>query len=122
MTEADIVESMHSGFGLVVDVLSVYMTITSAYLLVAFLAGTRLTRSQVGIISTLYVFMAAVTTYAAFAWGMRGIHYAFELQSLGTGSPIYATQAIPVALSSTLAGGILASLKFMWDVRHPKAE
>ena len=86
------------------------------------MAGTRLTKSQVGIISTLYIFIAVVTTYAAFAWGMRGVHYAFELQSLGTSSPIYATQAIPFALSSTLAGGILASLKFMWDVRHPKTE
>jgi hypothetical protein len=39
-----------------------------------------------------------------------------------TGEPIYATTWIVEAFSMLLGAGILASLKFFWDVRHRRAE
>ena len=122
MNEADFLETANSTFGLLVEILSFYMTVTSAYLIAAFLVGERLTRSQITIISTLYVFMTGVSTYASFVWGMRGIYYMTRVQELDTGAPIYANTVAPMIVTVTLAAGIVACLKFMWDVRHPKTE
>ncbi len=122
MTESEMVEAANSYFDLAVDMLSFYMTITSGYLIVAFLAGKRLTISQMSVISTLYVFGAVVSTYSAFAWCMHGIHYTSIRTAAESSLPTYATPVVPAVLSAILAAGILASLKFMWDIRHQELD
>ena len=122
MTEVELVESVSYSLDLAVSTLSLYMTVTSAYLIVAFLAGVRLTRSQISIISALYIFISVITTLTFYGLAIRATHYAYKLEALDTGAPIYANDIGPVVLAITLAGGILASLKFMWDARHLKTE
>ena len=73
MTEAELIESMTEYFGLNAEMLSIYLTVTSGYLIVAYLVGGKLTRSQLVIISGLYIMFAAATTYLAIGYGMRGI-------------------------------------------------
>ena len=122
MTEAELIEAINYQFESALAVLSLYVTVTSAYLVVVFLAGPNLTKSQIVIISTLYIFVAVVTTYCLWKWSIWGIHYGDVLRSLETGAPVFATPYVPGALASTMSLGILASLKFMWDIRHPKTE
>lgn len=122
MSEAELIESMTEYFGLNADMLSIYLTVTSGYLIVAYLAGRNLTRSQLIIISGLYLVFAGATTYLAVGYGMRGIHYAEILRSQSPSTPLYSTDLIPAAIAFVLLGGIVASLKFMWDTRHPKTE
>jgi hypothetical protein len=120
MTESELVEASSSYFDLSIQVLSFYMTVTSGYLIVAFLAGAKLTRPQMSIISTLYIFMTVVGTYAAFAWMSRGTQYVLKLEALESSGAVYANPALPFIVSAILMGGIVASLVFMWGVRHPK--
>jgi len=122
MTEAEIINSMTEYFGLNAEMLSIYLTVTSGYLIVAYLVGNKLTRFQLVIISGLYVIFAGATTYLAVGYGMRGIHYAESLRNLSPSTPLYSTDAIPGAIAFVLLGGIVASLTFMWQSRHPKTE
>jgi hypothetical protein len=120
VTESELIEAGNSTFALVVELLGFYMTVTSAYLVVAFIAGLRLTRFQITIISTLYVFMASVSTYALYLWCMRAVDYMFKLQETGTSATMNPNYYVPMILTITLVGGIFTSLIFMWNVRNSK--
>jgi hypothetical protein len=122
VTEAEVIDSMTQYFGLVADMLTLYLTATTGYLVVAYLVGKQLTRSQLVIISGLYLVFAFISAYLAVGYGMRGLHYAQVLNQLSPSTPLYATDAVPIALCLALLGGIIASYKFMWDMRHPKPE
>jgi hypothetical protein len=64
MNKAELVESIIGYYGLAGDTLSLYITVISAYLIVAYLAGHKLERSQMAIISILFVVMSTTMSYA----------------------------------------------------------
>ena len=122
MTETELLEIANSTYGLAVDGLSFYMTVTSAYLVAIYLPGSKLTRFQITVISTLYVIMTSVGTYALDSWLKRGVYYMAKARELDADSPIYANPYAPVMLTTALVVGIFACLLFMWSIRHPKPE
>ncbi len=94
--------------------MTLYLTVTSGYLLVAYLAGKELTRLQAAIITCLYVVFTTANTLAVISFFNAAIHYG---HTYGPGRmPLWP----PYTLGTAFFLGILASLKFMWDVRHPK--
>jgi hypothetical protein len=111
MSEAEIVESMTEYFGLNAEMLSIYLTVTSGYLIVAYLVGSKLTRSQLIIVSGLYLVFATATSYLAIGYGMRGIHYGEILRNLSPSTPLYSTKLVPGALAFVLLGGIVANFR-----------
>ena len=46
MSESELVEATNSYYELLVAMISLYMTFTSGYLIVAYMAGSRISRSQ----------------------------------------------------------------------------
>ena len=108
-------------FGLVDDMLTLYLTATSGYLVVAYLAGANLNRALFLIIPGLEIVFAISASYLPIGYGMRGLHYASVLASISPSTPLYSTNAIPLAFAVALSGGIIACMKFMWDVRHHRA-
>jgi len=99
---------------------AIFLTILSGYLLVAFAIGAKLTSSQVAIVNTLYI-VTSLTTLAALA-SFNQVAMDFSLiaaeirgveKSLASYFPSYFIVGIDILL-------MLASLKFMWDVRHKK--
>ena len=60
MTEAELIESAGIYYSLVADMLSIYLTATTGFLIVAYLIGDKLTRSQLIIVSGLYLVFAVV--------------------------------------------------------------
>ena len=96
--------------------MGLYVTVTSGFLLVAYLAGNELTRLQTVIISVLYVTFAVFNTIAVVSYFQNAFYFG---HTYGAGRmpywPVY-------GLGTLFSLGILASLKFMWDVRHPKTE
>lgn len=120
MSELELVEAANSSWALVISAIGLYMTVTSAYLIVAFMAGVRLTASQAGIISALYIAMASALLTALYAWVARSVYYSEKLAAIepkASGSIIY---EVPTVTTVMCIAGVLASLKFMWDIRHPK--
>ena len=122
MTDAEIWELILLSQGNSSATLGIYLSLLSGYLIVAYLAGKDLSRSQVTIISVLFsmgCLMVIVPTYAYLSRATFLIQFTDETYR----SP--ATQFLPFGapvVSALLLLGVLSCLKFMWDVRHPKSE
>ena len=99
-----------------------YVTLLASYLVAAYIAGRQLTSIQSFTVSVLFVFGAFLSAYATFNYMARAIEIATPLVSL---YPDRYYGANPTAQKGTFilqVTGILACLKFMWDVRHPKMD
>jgi hypothetical protein len=97
-------------------VIGLYLTVTSGYLLVAYLVGKDLTRVQVSIITTLFVVFQGIATIAVMSY-FASAEYIGHTYGAAR-APTWGEEAMGLVFSA----GILACLKFMWDVRHPKSE
>lgn len=124
MTEPELVEAIASFYGLFLTAVGLYITVCSGYLIAAYLVGGSLTKLQTAIVSTLFTFVAALMTYASWGWLTRTFGYLEALKSVGD-SGLGGASGHPAAntiLTTIMALGIIACLKFMWDIRHPKTE
>jgi hypothetical protein len=96
--------------------MSLYLTANSGYMFVAYLRGKELMVLQVVIITTLFVFFVSANTIATASYMHNAVYY----------RNTYGLGRVPSwggGVMSTIQGlGILASVKFMWDIRHPKAK
>ena len=122
MTEPELVESLTAYHNLLFNVLAIYLTVTSGYLAVAYIVGAKLTSFQVLVISVLFVFFAAISTWGAFGYAMRGIDYVEPLRVLNPDRIYYGHPAAATLIALILTGGIFASLSFMWSIRHPRKQ
>ena len=105
---------------------TILISLIFGYLLVAHFVGASITRAQVTILNALYLF-TVVSGLAVYRGHYESIIFSvnrlLEVKGLTasdipiTGTP-GAVQVVIVAYSAM----ILASLYFMWTVRHPKAE
>ena len=123
MTEYEIRDLLASTLGGNTQVLTFQISIISAYLIVSWLVGTKLTRPQVVWVNLLFITFSSMIVLR---W-ITGYRVAMDLQrNLIQRNPEFAegiTQITPeliTGLGCVLFAAILGSLKFMWDVRHPK--
>jgi hypothetical protein len=116
MTEYELMDLAAAFSDIAVSALMGYFTVLSAYFIVAYAVGSSLSRSQVIAVTGLFLVMALFMT-----WGTTA--YFFETHRLRVLAGAYKQ---PVAAYTVafplLIIGVLSGLKFMWDVRHPKAE
>ena len=120
MSEAEVIEMLNLHAANSMSAYSIFITFTFAYLTVSYFVGEKLSLKQVFIVSVLYV-----TSGAAFT--LISILHCQSFGALVTQYPdfIYSRLwQLPWApLASILAvGGVMASLYFMWNVRHPKTD
>jgi uncharacterized membrane protein YedE/YeeE len=122
MTEAELIESVTAYYQLTGDFISTYVTVCTGYLVAAYLIGSKLTKSQVFVISTLYTFVAGLMSYGIYAFMTRGFGYVEMHKALNPQLNAYSSPVLSVLVPTIFVAGILACLKFMWDIRHPKTE
>jgi len=122
MTEAELIESAGIFYALVADMLSIYLSATTGFLIVAYVVGSKLTRGQLTVVSSLYLIFALVSSYLVVGYGFRGMSYMWLAKEVSPNTEIYANNVVPAALGFCLFGGIIASLYFMRSIRHPKTE
>lgn len=99
---------------------AIWLTIVSAYALVAYVAGKDLTAFQVVWLNVLYLFAALLTIFAF--WGSFNSHifYVEAIRELHPESPqVMNYRAAVMATASTIAG-TFSTLLFMWQVRRAK--
>jgi len=97
----------------------------SGHLLVAYLAGTQLTRVQVSIVSVLFVVGAGLQCWGIFLYQLANEEYVAAkavISPLIEHQQVIATSGGGKIIGSVMAVGIFASLYFKWSVRHPKIE
>ena len=122
MTEADLQELTTIITATAMSSISIYLSILSAFLVVAYLVGSQLTRGQVFVISTLFLLGALFFTYATTGIFIRQSSLVERLAKIAPGEIYFVNEWVALTVGSIQLLGILACLKFMWDVRHPKAE
>ena len=122
MTHSELVEATTAYFGVAADMLGLYLTVTSGYLVVAYLAGTKLQRPQVLLITALYLLIGGLSIFTFYGWGMRGIIYAMRAGELDPSLPIYGSPTFVALFSGMLVIVSIASIKFMRDVRLHKID
>ena len=100
------------------------MSIFSAYLLVAYIVGSRLTKAQVLIITGLMMWFAGITI-SQLSINLRSLvefnKIDHEFYGANADILVWSVFARWTVVSGCIAV-LLACLKFMWDVRHSKAE
>ncbi len=122
MTEYELIDLIFSAVNGAATVNVFIFTIISAYLVMAWLVGDRLTTAQVTMMNLLYLCTAPMMI-----WGWLGRYLAaLELQN----ALLMLNPEVPSGISLYVIIGtptvwcllILGSVKFMWDIRHPKKE
>jgi hypothetical protein len=100
---------------------SIYLTITFAYLTIAYLAGKDLSRFQVFSVSTLYIAGAFISLLSCIdnLNFLNAVLQQSEALQFATPLP---TEFWIYYIAPLLIVGVFVSLYFMWDVRHPKTE
>ena len=126
MSGSDWVEMYGMAFSITVASLALLITIMSGYLVIAYLVGERLTRSQVFMINSLYL-MSAFTIVGGNFQAMLNLTTAArqaalkipEFPIIGASTNMYIW---PIGITILNSALIIASFIFMWQVRHTKTE
>ena len=107
----------------VLTCITLLITLVSGYLVVAFVAGDRLNFQQVLIVNTVYLLMAMLVLYGTVA--MVGKAHGFEVIAYSMAGEEFdgfiPRGDIANSIAAIFGIAILASLKFMWEIRHPKS-
>ena len=101
--------------------MTLYLTVVSGYLLVAYMIGDKLTRLQCAIVTGLFLWFSVFITMGTMGYFGRA-HQLSSLFSDFTPSGLKMDTWVIWSSSVLEFIGIFAALKFMWDVRHPKTE
>jgi hypothetical protein len=122
MNEGDAIEAAAAAASVCFTCFTIYISFTFGFLVTAFFVGNKLTRFQVIAAMGLYVVAAGFTALAMIAWA-QALFVITEAKAtaLDTISLIHRGYWIET-LSILLGTGMIISLYFMWDVRHPKTE
>lgn len=110
MTEFETAELTFSLVGYGMTAMALYFTVVSGYLIVAYMVGEQLSRSQMVIVSSLFVVFALSLVFGS---------YSFFSQANNVGNVTNSSieyWLAPVIGISELAG-IIAAFKFMFDIR-----
>jgi sterol desaturase/sphingolipid hydroxylase (fatty acid hydroxylase superfamily) len=120
MTEAELIEASATYNGLMQVWISAYFTAFTAFMITAYLAGNKLNRNQVVFVSAGFFLFSSLCTFAAYGTGSLLVDFANEVEAINPERNFVANYPTIYAGVIVLAIGILGSLKFMWDIRHPK--
>lgn len=123
MTEYEIRDSLSSAYGQISIDTSMCFTLVSAYLVVSYLAGRKLDRLKVLLVSALFGVLASFNI-----WGVRApLFRAAEIIDSGRHLQIDGFSSERLAFFANayplvLAVSVLAAFYFMWHVRRAETE
>ena len=122
MTEAELIEAAMALSESAGSAVTLYLTTISAYLLVAYFVGAKLDRLQTIIISVLFV-VFALSFVAAIQTNLGNlVSIGNELEEIRPDWIRFASKLFNSSLLVVDTFGVLVSLLFMWNIRHPKTE
>jgi hypothetical protein len=122
MTEADLLQGVigyASSGGLY---FSIWLTVLSAYAVIAYLAGKDLTTFQTVWVNTLYLFGSLLSIMGFYGGYRSQLFYINKLKELNPESPQIMSTNMLLSVTGFAILVTMATLLFMWQVRHPKTE
>ncbi len=101
---------------------TIWLTILSAYAVVAYVVGKNLTTYQISWLNTLYLFATFSAIYGFSGSFYTQVFYIELIKEINPDSPQRMRNEMTFVTTALATFGTFATLKFMWDIRHPKAE
>jgi hypothetical protein len=77
--------------------------------------------SQAVFISASFVVFSSLCVFGLFGTGIKYVDFTNQVEAMNPEQQFMASYPMIYIGTAVSFVGILASLKFMWDVRHPKA-
>ena len=99
-----------------------FVSILFAYILVAYFAGAKLTRSQVVIVTILMLWHCSINLFQIQVNLQSLIEYHELIRTEWSAPAVRNGMIMKWIIASGSVMSVLAVLYFMWDVRHPKRE
>ena len=122
MTDYELQDLLNSTGIAGLEAFGMYMTLLVAYLIAAYLAGSRLTSAQALTLSVLFLVGSLIFTWGTFAYLGRAVAIVDELELLHPDVSYGSQPWFRYAVAILQGLGIMSCFKFMWDTRHPKAD
>ena len=122
MTEAELVTAAQETWANYLTSLGLFIGIVSAYLVVAYAVGKDLSRAQVVHVNVLFVIFTGFGLVGMYNWSRVAGEMAMIAIEMSEVRQISPTTGVPTLSLVVLIPIVIACLKFMWDVRHPKTE
>ena len=69
-----------------------------------------------------FAIFTSLCSYAALSNAQRILEFTSELRELNPQREFAVNETVLYSIAFILFAGILVSLKFMWDIRHPKPD
>ena len=120
MTPYELADISQTQFSNSLSAFAVFLSVCFAYIVTAYIAGSRLTSAQAGMSTIVIVVVATLLAWSMAAYvngGVRLSNLAFPESEGGVYSPKVWLPEFVLAVCILV---IALALKFMWDVRHPK--
>jgi hypothetical protein len=107
-----------------IESMTLYLSVISGYLLVAYFVGSNLTRSQAAFISSIFTVFASYALWGVAQYWWIGDMAREVLESRGLNDIELNYIGLNPALIGAPIGvlGIYGALRFMWHVRHPGSQ
>ena len=122
MTEYELIDAIASYTGLLHSWIMAYFTVFTAYVVAAYAVGHQLTNFQSFVVTTCFLIFNSLVVVATMGTGMRFIELTQQISIINPERTYLVSPAMIGTGGVVLSIGILVSLKFMWDVRHPRSE
>lgn len=90
--------------------MALYFTVISSYLIIAYMVGAKLARSQLIIVSSLFLVFAVSLVFGTFSFFVAA-------NSFGESSSSSIEYWLAPIIAVAEVAGIIAALKFMFDIR-----
>ena len=117
MTEAEAIEALSDIAANAATYFSVFISLTFAYLTVAYLVGSVLSRFQLILITSIYLLSATMMGLTTTVWTRAWLHLYDREETIISGSWVAEFINWEVTLSILLTVVVLASVYFMYDIR-----
>ena len=124
MSAEGLLEVAFVTWGNTAALVALFITIISGYMVAAFVAGEKMTSSQVLIVNCLYVYISCFIGWSCVEMSKRATIFEEQAYAMSTGviGDLESAGALAVWIVSALGLSLFASLQFMWDIRHPTPE
>ncbi|MFT4815647.1 MAG: hypothetical protein ACI9IQ_001140 [Cyclobacteriaceae bacterium] len=110
MTEFETAELTFSLLGYAMTAMALYFTIVSGYLIIAYMVGEELSKSQMFIVSSLFGVFALILAYASYS-------FFAEASNVGNRASSSIEYWLPSVIGIAESAGIIAAFRFMFDIR-----
>ena len=99
---------------------ALFLSVVFAYIVSAYLVGAQLTRTQVRMLTFVFVIVAALIAWSIAAYTNGGVNLSSLAFPDNTDHFFTPKSWVPPFVLGIGLVIICIALKFMWDVRHPK--